>query len=157
MAEYLCATRTNYFHVTDEKKYQELLAWVHGQDFEDFTTKDEEGNLLHGFGAYDSLLFLPPVTEATCNACPDKKECDRSIEDCEYDQDDDFDGWAKELQTILPENEVFELMETGNEKLRYLVGYAVVVSKNEIKSISLSDWVDKTTNSLVGHGTRYAY
>jgi hypothetical protein len=125
MANYMATARTNYFRVTDEKKYEELFYGLCCEDtIEDFT-KEKDGVLYHGFGSYDSINYL--------------------VSD-EYD----FDEFLTKLQKILPDNEAFIYMEAGNEKLRYVVGLVVVVTSKEIKSMSLDTWAKEQVKQLLG-------
>lgn len=125
MANYEAVSRTNYFRVTDEEKYNELFKNLVGLESEicDFTfTKEEKGITLHGFGSYGPISYRVP----------------NSNTDEDYDDEDyDFDQFLAELQAILPENEAFIYMEAGNEKLRYITGFSVVVTKNDIASVDI--------------------
>lgn len=124
MANYYSCTRTNYFRVTDEEKYSELFSHLVGNDdyIEDFT-KTKDGIILHGFGCQGVIQAIPMDED------PEVAE----------EWDDDFDGFLKELQKILPDNEAFIFTEVGHEKLCYLVGYSLIVTRNEIKSIDIND------------------
>ena len=124
MANYYGYTRTNYFRVTDEEKYSELFSHLVGNDdyIEDFT-KTKDGIILHGFGCQGVIQAIPMDED------PEVAE----------EWDDDFDGFLKELQKILPDNEAFIFTEVGHEKLCYLVGYSLIVTRNEIKSIDIND------------------
>lgn len=129
MANYLAVSRTNYFRVTDEKRYQDLFEHlVAGSEIEDFT-RTRDGILYHGFGAYSSIDWQ-------------QKE----------DSDCDFDYFLRELQKILPHDEAFIYKEVGHEKLRDLGGYAFVVTSKEIKDISLYQWTKCTVEELFGKG-----
>lgn len=122
MANYYAYTKTSKFRVTDEAKYQELYSGLCSFESElyDFSYTDESGTLIHGFGAYDCIDWVDPN---------DKSDTP------EYSIDKFFD----ELQKILPEDEAFILQEVGYEKLRYLVGYATIVTANQTKTIDIGD------------------
>ena len=70
-------------------------------------------------------------------------------EDLGYDEYD-FDEFLTRLQKILPDDEAFVYMEAGNEKLRYVVGFVVVVTSKEIKSMSLDTWAKEQAKQLLG-------
>lgn len=74
MANYYANARTNYFRVTDEEKYQELFSELTGEDnIEDFS-KEEDGVLWHGFGAYSPIEYMHLETYAELmDRCPDIK------------------------------------------------------------------------------------
>ena len=124
MANYEAVSRTNYFRVTDEEKYNELFKNLVGDEGEvyDFT-KTENGVTLHAFGSYGPIDY--------------KKPTQNNSEEDDEDYDYDFDGFLAELQKILPEDEAFIYMESGYEKLRYITSFSIVVTKNDIASVDI--------------------
>ena len=114
MANYNETARTNYFRVTDEKRYQELFSKLIAEDeIYDWTKTDENGIIWHAFGSYGCI---------------------------EYEVDED--NWNrseffKELQKILPDGEAFIFMASGYEKLRYVTGYSIIVTNKEIQNIDI--------------------
>lgn len=128
MANYVSVTLTNYFRVTDENEYKRLFSRLVADDssVDDFTMKDENGTVFHGFGAYGSIDYCVPLANS------DEDEYD--------DPEHDFDVFIRGLKAILPEDDAFVMMEVGHEKLRSLNGWAIVVTKNNpTKCISLHD------------------
>ena len=112
MANYYATCRTNYFRVTDEEKYQRLFSGLCAEDrISDFTETDEEGITRHGFGCYGSLFWTDPDEEG----------------------EDGFDTFCDRLRDILPEDEAFIYLESGNEKLRYVIGAYTVVTSDEVR------------------------
>lgn len=138
MANYYSNTRTNYFRVTDETKYAELFSHLVGDEdcVSDFS-KEVNGITLHSFGCEGTIQAIP------MDENPDGAE----------DWDDDFDGFLKELQKILPDNEAFIFTEVGHEKLRYLVGYSLIVTRNEIKSIDINDDAFELARKMLNNET----
>ena len=127
MANYMSTVRTNYFRVTNENRYQELFNNLCSEDnIHDFS-KTKDGVLYHGFGSYGSIDYI--------NA----------------DEDYNFAEFLDELQKILPEDEAFMFFESGYEKLRYVTGIAIVVTKNEIVSEEISTWAIKKAKELLGN------
>lgn len=127
MANYMGVSRTNYFRVTDEDKYNELINGLICEDhIEDFTM-EHNGVLYHGFGAYDSIEYIEEDSE-----------------------DYNFDKFLEEIQKILPDDEAFMYFESGHEKLRYVSGFVVVCTKKEIKSMSLDSWAKEQAKQLLG-------
>lgn len=124
MANYYANSRTNYFRVTDEDKFAELFANLVCDDdeVEDFT-EVEDGIIYHAFGGYGSIDYQKPV----------QNNSGESDEDYDYD----FDSFLVELQKILPEDEAFIYTECGHEKLCYITGFSIVVTKNKIKSVDI--------------------
>lgn len=127
MANYECTARTNYFRVTDEDRYQKLFSGLIG-DVMDFTKKNEEGVLLHGFGAYDSICWIEDG---------DKGE-------------EGFDSFCDKLREILPEDEAFIYLEAGSEKLRYVTGVFTVVTKKEVRWGEINDLAVSAARDILG-------
>ena len=184
---YDATVRTNYFRVTDEEKYNNLIKGL--SSFEDFT-ETRNGQIFHGFGSYEPMEFYktPSMTE---NMKPyiNNDECyvkniitgeyiktsemvNNDIDTYEqiydkdgniiYDRDEqtpDFNLFVSLLQQILPENECFVYMESGHEGLRSVNGYALVATNNEIRYGSISKFVDETVKELLGKDatTQYTY
>lgn len=123
MSSYRAATITNEFKVTNESRYFELLKNL-VCDEEIFTeTKTTNNECLHSFKAYGTINY----------------RINEDIENPELD----FDYFLDELQKILPENEVFTMIEVGHESLNYAHGYGYVVTKTNIEFISVRDWMDE--------------
>lgn len=119
MANYSCASRTNYFKVTDIDKLKELVESVNAELF-------EGENNTFGFGNYDNILMGFD------------------------DEDGESFEIVNELQKILPEGEVIIAKEIGNEKLRYLTAYAILITNKEVVSIELDDFIQAQARQLIG-------
>ena len=131
MANYMGASRTNYFRVTDENRYQELFNNLCSEDeIHDFT-KEKDGVTYHGFGCYGSVEYTGETDE------------DGFTDYC-------FDTFVNELQKIIPDDEAFIYFESGYEKLRYVTGVGIVCTNKEIKSISLDNWAITQAKQLLG-------
>ena len=132
MANYCCSARTNYFRVTDEKRYLELLNTLASDEGEVFAfdEKSEDGTPTHAFGAYGVIY-------------------------CYHDgnEEDDFDWFISELQKILPDDEAFIFFEAGHEKLNYVNGYTTIVTRSNIENISLEGEAIETAKKLLGNET----
>lgn len=133
MANYYCTTRTNYFHVTDEQAYAELFAGLQCEDsVEDFSEKLKDGTIIHGFGAHGYILWF-------------------RNHDAEEDCDDEFESeFLPRLQKLLPAGEAFIIMEAGYEKLRYVTGYATVVTADSIKFLNIADLAVQAAREMLG-------
>ena len=109
MANYQGVYRTNYFKVIDEDVYQKLIDEVQTvNDFNDFTLVTEDKQILHGFGG-QSIFSYPGGEE----------------------------NFFKALKKIIPDNEVFIMVESGHAELDYITGNVTVVTKSSIKYSSL--------------------
>lgn len=134
MANTNTITRTNYFRVKNEEKYQVLFKSLSAEDeIYDFTeTKDE--TILHGFGSYSDIFYCPS---------------DEYVEENGYS----LDGFTKELQKLLPEGEAAIIKDISWEKLRFVFGGAYVITSKEIRYISLDDTVLDTARDMLSDET----
>ena len=131
MANYITMARTNYFRVTDEDRYQELLAMLTSEDtIHDFTYTDKNNIRWHGFGCYGSVIYAP--------------------DDEDEDENVKFDDWLHELQKILPDDDAFILFGNGYEKLRCVDGWVTVVTSKEIHDMTLDYWAKDMARQLLG-------
>lgn len=129
MANYNSCARTNYFRVTDEEKYKKLFEGLTAEDrVEDFT-ETRDGVIWHGFGSYSCIFWTSGEED---------EECTR----------DDF---YTQLQEILPEDEAFIYLENGYEKLRYLTGFAEIVTKHDIRYVSVDDMALAEARNMLGN------
>lgn len=127
MANYTCTSRTNYFRVTDEDAYAKLFANLISDDPIEDMSETRDGVLYHAFGCFSPVDFQV------------------------NDDENNMDTFARMLQQILPENEAFILLEAGNEKLRYIVGMATIITKTTIKCLSLEDIALETCRNILGN------
>lgn len=84
-----------------------------------------------------------------------EKEDEYEIHTCNEESDVILDDdcmleFYQELQKILPDQEAMILMEVGNEKLRYVVGLATIVTNKEIRFVNMEDVALKTVKSMIG-------
>lgn len=84
-----------------------------------------------------------------------EKEDEYEIHTCNEESDVILDNdcmleFYQELQKILPDQEAMILMEVGNEKLRYVVGLATIVTNKEIRFVNMEDVALKTVKSMIG-------
>lgn len=116
MANYESVTRSNYFHVKNEDAFSKFMDTVSGDDMHCWSDKDEDGNTVYAFGCYGSIYGVP-----------------------NGDENNDFDLFLSKLQKhIAPEDAVI-LMESGHEKIRYVTGYATIITSCKIETISITD------------------
>lgn len=137
MANWYGQTRTNYFKVKDEERYQELYGRLMGEEaVEDFTVKKSDGEHWHAFGSYSDICFYERGEDGTID----------------YDNDQvDMYTFYKEIAKILQDDSVFVITCTGAEKLRYLTGYcAVVFPDGTIVEETLDGFAIKTVKEKYG-------
>lgn len=121
MANYCCAVRTNYFHVKDPDAFKKFMKKVIACEgcISVWEEKDEAGKSVFGFGGYGSILGVP-VHEEECN------------EDDDYGYDDcDFDKFVNGLSELVADDDAIIILESGNEKLRYVTGCALVITSKD--------------------------
>jgi len=118
MANYYATIRTNYFSVKDENAFRELMQSVCAEDdVHVFERPQPDGRKKHGFGCYGNIYGIP--------------------------YENDFDGgrnrFLNALQNLVCEDDAIIMTEVGNEKLRYVIGFSIVITSKEIQSISIPD------------------
>ena len=117
MANYECATRTNYFHVKDEDAFRKFAEKICcSEDAIDVWEKDDNGKKVFAFGGFGEIMGL-----------------NNAEDDCSYDE------FLKELQEHIAEDDAVIILESGKEKLRYITGYATVVTSSESKFANIAD------------------
>ena len=116
MANYYGLTRTNYFQVTDEEKFLEIMSRCCGfEDGIEVVSETDQNNIKR---------FMFYSESGIAGFCND-------------DDDYDINGFHNALQSVVAENDAIIITEVGHEKMRYLVGWVDVITRNEIKSESL--------------------
>ena len=137
MANYCGITRTNYFRITDLNVFTDVInRMITDADEVHIFDREINGETYYGFGLYGTIYGL---------MAKDKTDADDPDED-EYD-----DGLVHEaLQEVLRGGDAIVIEEIGSEKLRYLVGYATIITKEEIKGIDLQKAVTKEISGMLG-------
>ena len=140
MADYYGKTRTNYFSVTDEAKFRQIIASCGATDeLVLHEEKLDDGNIQYMFYCEGSILGLP---------------------DKDDDADYDYDAFCIALQQVLPDGDAILITTIGWEKIRYFVANCDVVTNREFKSIDLQREAVKLAGVLLGnpdYATRMDY
>lgn len=132
MANYCAASRTNYFRVTDEEAYAKLFANLHGEGGIYDLSETVDGITYHAFGCYGSVEYIVDSEDEECGMW-----------------DDNFGAFIEGMQKILPPDDAFIYMESGNEKLRYVTGVSVIVTKDKVEYINIaSDAINHAARML---------
>ena len=138
MANYYGKARTSYMKVIDEEKFKAWAATI--RDIDVITKKHEEYGMLYG------LVFVGEfggIVTSQYNEETDKEE------DVEF-----YD----EVQMHIAEGWSLIVMETGSEKMRYLFGYAAVITPEDIRTIEINNWAEYMMQDLGGpHHTKAQY
>lgn len=132
MANYHAVIRTNYFSVTDEAKFREIIASCSAEgEIHIFEDMQEDGSKKFGFGCEARI----------CGFRPGEDECP---------EQDDVYGLYYALQSILCKGDAILVTEIGREKLNYLVGLCMVITSDDMKSVDIGDEALKQARSMLG-------
>lgn len=135
MANYCCTIRTNYFHVKDETAFRSFMERVYGSEdaIKLWEKQDDEGRSTFAFGCYGGIA---------------------GIRDAEDDEDDDleetaFDRFLEKLQQCVAENDAIIILEAGNEKMRYVVGTALILTSKVCEFLDIAELAEKRATELL--------
>lgn len=133
MSDYMGTTKSNKFKVKNKEKAELIInsMCTDGDIYFDITETDNKEEFLCWFGSTGSIVGIAKNYNIT-------KDND------EYTEDDEanYDFMLSELQSIVAENSYINLIEVGYEKLRYVNGHCVVITKDKIKHVNLIDYGD---------------
>lgn len=103
-------TRTNYFRVTDEAKFREIVGSCACGDAEMkiWTETAPDGTKYFAFGCYG---------------------CIDGYRDPENNDEPSLERFREELQTILPDSEAVIITHVGHEKMRDVYGEIDIITK----------------------------
>lgn len=130
MADYCGVIRTNYFEVTDEAVFRRIVGKYFNPTVSVYEKVQPGSAKLFAFGCYASLDRL-------------------AIED-----DGDVDAIAlffSELQEVLRDGHSIMIFESGNEKLRYIIGRVIVITKQDILAVDLGDQALWLARKMLGN------
>ena len=133
MANYCCAIRTNYFHVKNELEFRSLMEQTYGSEdtIEVWERRDNGGNTMFGFGCYGSIAGLRDMDE------------DDDLEDTA------FDRFLEKLQQCVAEDDAVIILEAGNEKMRYIVGTAFILTSKACECLDIADLAERRAAELL--------
>lgn len=134
MANYYCTIRTNYFHVKDEEKFRALMDRVYGteDDVKLFESHDKNGNPVFGFGTYGAIA---------------------GVRDSEYEEDDEtsYDEYIDGLQECVADDDAIIILESGSEKLRYVIGAATIITSSDYYSLDITFLASEKAAEMLGN------
>lgn len=141
MANYCCAVRTNYFHVKDPDAFLEFMDKVTAceDSVNVWEDHDRAGKTVFGFGCYGSILGVP-VHKEGCN----------EDDDCGYD-DYDFDEFVNGLSELVADDDAIIILESGNEKLRYVTGCALVITSKDSEYMEIDALAAQRAAEMLGN------
>jgi hypothetical protein len=147
MANYYASSRTSYAKIKDEELF---FAWTRSiPEAEVIIREDKEHGKLYGLlfeSDPGSIPTMRPDVDWRAEGLPD--DTGDAPDDCSLDRDwVDFDIY-EEIQHHLVEGWAITFVEAGAEKLRYICGYAALVTPDEVRFTSLDRWVTETLGEL---------
>ena len=134
MANETVQTRTNYFSVTDEGKFQAIItACIGSGEIRAMRKMMDDGVVKHAFCCEGSIRGLPyRLIDGDMAASYEKPGSYADL-----DADICWDFFTDAIQEILPEGDAIIIFEAGNEATRYFMCYSAIITKHEIQFISL--------------------
>lgn len=132
MANYYATIRTNYFHLKEgkEQEFKDLVSkMISFDDDVHLFEREENGDKTYGFGSNGCLTGI-------------KGENDGEIQN--------FAVAIEKLQECIADNDAIIISEAGHEKLRYVVGDALIITHDDIKRLSIDDLAVKEAGKMLG-------
>lgn len=120
MANYNAYIRTNYFHVKDPVAFQEYMKGVCADGTIDVWEGEKENRGTFAFGCEGPIFGLP---------------CDPEDEDAGFD----YDAFIAGLSEHVAEDDAIIILEAGHEKLRYVVGFANIITGKGSRCVCLTN------------------
>lgn len=146
MANYESMFNTNTFKVTDLERAKSLCKMIQAE-YTEFLVHEEESSIEFGgygfsslgleIGMYDDEEEMVIFRDNMFNG--DEDEAKLYISNIV--KNDDYDYIYREWQKILVEDSPMMILEIGNEKLRYVGGYVIILEKDKLHNIELWDLV----------------
>lgn len=125
MANYHCAVRSNYFHVKNPELFRQFMARVYGANGTVglWEEKDTNGQTMFAFGSYGGISGLRDAEEDT------SEDADETA----------YDEFICGLQQHVQADDAVIILESGHEKLCYLVGSAEVITRSGYDQLDISE------------------
>lgn len=135
MAGYYCTIRTNYFQVTDENAFRELMKHVQGtEDKVEVFERKEDGVKLFGFGCGSDIAGVDEEYFMRAHGI----DLDGDVE---LDEDDfaegRYDVFTDCLQKLIVEGDAVIILEASSEKLRFVNGLAEIITRNRMEYLDI--------------------
>lgn len=142
MSDYIETVRSTDFLVNDKVKATKILSSIvtDGELYYDVEDTDTENVYKCWFGAYGGISGL-------------YSNYDSDEDDGEDDMDADYALFVSELQSILLEDSYINIIDVGNEKLRYVGGGCLVITKNDSEYINIIEEGHRLAKVLLSEGS----
>lgn len=127
MAMYSCTIRSNYFRVKDPDSFRLFMSRVYGtkDSVSLFEEKAVDGSLMFGFGTYGGIGGI-------------RDDAASGDDECAADETG-YDDFIAGLQSHIADGDAVIILEAGNEKLRYVVGQATIVTSQDYDVLSIRE------------------
>lgn len=137
LANYHCAIRTNYFHVKDPELFRQFMARVYGAGgaVELWEKLDTNGQTTFAFGSNGGISGLRNAAEDTAETAGETA----------------YDEFVCGLQQHVQENDAVIILESGREKLCYLVGTAEIITCTNCDHLDISDLAQRHAGVMLGN------
>lgn len=135
MANYQCAVRSNYFHVKDPELFRQFMVRVYGANgtVELWEEKDANGQTVFAFGSYGGISGLRDAAEDT------SEETDETA----------YDEFICGLQQHIQADDAVIILESGREKLCYLVGSAEIITRGGYDQLDISELARRHASAML--------
>lgn len=148
MANYDSATRTNYFRVKDLEEFKEKMACFGigggGKEYDLYDTGD-----ICPHDSKDGRVAL--IMRESVRDLPYYRPDEDSGEHGKYyESGRSFSRFLKAIQDCIAPDDACIITEIGREKMRYLIGEAIVITKNGIRELILEGIALETARELLG-------
>jgi len=137
MANYECATRSNYFKVKDPEAFRTFMKGVRGigDTVALWEEKNHQGEPIFGFGTMGGIWGWSEQTDTT--------------DDADVDDDAAYEAFISGIQEHLADDDAVIILESGYEKLRYLIGSALIITSQVTRYFCISDIATKKAAELL--------
>lgn len=132
MANYMPVSRTNYFKVKNLTEFHNAMSKIVANDLEVWE-KEIDGETYVAFGGFDSFIDVYIWNE----------ENEDGMEEGTVDI-------ATIIQPHLADGEGCIILESGYEKLRYIVGSAYIITQEKTEYVDLEQVAIKKTMEMLG-------
>jgi len=136
MANYYATARTSYAKMKDDDKFKEWAATI--EDSTVISQESAEHGTLYGLmfdGGDETGIPSYRYNEET-------------------DENEDFDIYG-DIQGLLADGWSMLFVEGGAEKYRYVCCFGAVVTKEEVKTTTISEWFSNTLTELGDPNSTY--
>ena len=142
MADYYGKTRTNYFSVTNEEKFKQIINSCGAENGGIIIAdqKQNDGSVKYCFYCDGSIYGLP-----------DRNETDEYCEDDDAYIEYDYDAFCATLQEIISDGDAIIITHIGSEKMRYLIGGCSIITRNDYEYVDLTNEALKLAKNLLNN------